>query len=251
VSKILDFLLANLGPGLTPWGNVYPPRNLLPIYLPVQDGRTYALEALQAYVAELTFVRPGPTPGSRIPFTIPPERFWIEWPEQVQEMLEPTIAVVHSRGKFLDIGLVNYVEEATADVYLPGTVVQWMSEYRETINLEVWTQEKSQRRAVLAGLETAFSPAEEMTGIRFVLHNYFGQIATFTLNAREVIDDRDSALRRRRAQVELEMRFNVVRLIDKQTLQPVSQTAVNADEWNVPIDLSSDPDATYVGPGFP
>lgn len=228
------------------FGQVWPPRNPPPIAVPTEDGRTVALRQLRTYVANLTFFRPGNTGARPIPVRIPEDHFHIEWPERIEDMIMPCIAVVESNGPYLSIGLgPSYIDPRSEDVYAPGTVVQWQAEYREKINLEIWTEEKSQRRAILAGLETAFSPAEQISGVRFLMPGFFGQLVTFDLNARRIIDDKDSAIRRRRAQVEMGMRLTTVRLVNKVTLRPVTSAVVG---FPGEVDLSLDENATVLPP---
>jgi hypothetical protein len=207
------------------YGQTYPPREPpTPLAL---DGRTIALQTLAQYVASLTFYRVGDQGGAPVPFGIPTENFFIEMPDDAQSMPFPSIAVVNDVANYDVIGLVSYVEEDSLDVYGRGTVVQWQSEYVENIQLEVWVNMKAERRAVLAGLETVMSPTEQQSGIRFHMPSYFDQLVCFTLNNRKVIDEPDSLRKRRRATLGIEMRFNIVKLINAVTMQPVVTTSLD------------------------
>jgi hypothetical protein len=238
--KIRDLLFGR------PFGELFPPKaNPPPLAV---DGRTVALETLAAYIATLDFFRPGDTGGPPTKFRIPESNFHIEWPDYVEEMVFPSIAVVHSRASYDVIGLVSYVEESTRDVYAPGTVLQWQAEYVETINLEVWTSKKAERRSLLAGLETAFSPTEQMSGLRFRMPNYFNELVCFTLLRREVMDEPDSPKNRRRAQLEMQMRFNIVSLVNYTTMKPQVQVTVDFDQLGIAVDLSVDKNAQQVPP---
>jgi hypothetical protein len=220
----------------TPWGEVWPPKPN-PSFLAV-DGRTVALNILADYIASLTFFLPGAVGNPPTPFVIPRANVYIEWPDYTEEMPFPSVAVVHSRADYNVIGLVSYVEEDTRDVFAPGTVVQWQSEYTETINLEVWTAKKAQRRSILAGLETAITPTEQMSGLRFKMPDYYNELVCFTLNRREVMDEPDAARNRRRAQLEIEMRFNVVALVNYLPLQTKLLVQTGVDQFGVPVCLT-------------
>lgn len=218
----------------SPWGEVYPPRpNPHP---PAVDGRTVALETLREYICALRFFRPGAPGTPDIPFVIEPQNFHIEWPDDPKAMVFPSIAVINSRGNYDVIGLVSYIEEDTRDVFAPGTVVQWQSEYVETINLEIWANTRPERRALISGIETAISPTEQMSGVRFSMPGYFNELVCFTLNRREVIDNPSSAERRRSAQLEIEMRFNIVALVNYVEFAPQLKAVVDVDEdTGIPI----------------
>lgn len=222
----------------TPFGETYPPRPNPAA--PSSDGRTVALEVLREYVASLTFYRAGGVGQPPIAFRIPEDHFYLEWPDVTESMVLPCVTIVGSRGTYDTIGLTCYVEENTRDQFAPGTVLQWQSEYVETIQLEVWASKIAERRALIAGLETAFSPTEQMSGLRFRMPRYYNELVCFSLNRAERFDDADSAKNRRRAQLELEMRFNVVALVNYQPLQPAPIVQVDVDENGAEIDLSRD-----------
>jgi hypothetical protein len=224
------------------WGEVFPTKaNPPPQSI---DGRTAALYTLRDYVTALTFYRYAGPSAPPIPFSIPPSRFYVEWPDSTVDETFPSMAIVQSRADYDTIGLVSYIEEDTVDVYGKGTVLQWQAEYVETINVEVWASKKAERRAILAACEIAFSPTEQMSGVRFMMPLYFNELVCFTLTRREIMDNPDSARNRRSAQLEIEMRFNVVRLVNALTLQPVVKVNVDVDmDTNLPVDLTQTPDA--------
>ncbi len=230
-----------------PWGEVFPKREDPPPRS--KDGRTVAMETLREYVTNLTFYRamgkdPNGKPLPPVPFRIQPNHFYIEWPDSTEDMVMPCIATIHSRADYDVIGLVSYVEENTRDVYAKGTVIQWQAEYVETINLEIWTSKMSERRAILAGMEVAFSPTEQMSGVRFMMPDYYNELVCFTTMRREIMDEPDSARNRRKAQLELEMRFNIVTLVNYNTFAPVATVNVDVNQdTNLPIDLTLDPNA--------
>jgi hypothetical protein len=241
----------DLGPSLTKlikgrlYGRVWPARPSP--QGPSVDGRTVALRTLAKYVAALTFWRPGAAlpgggSGPAIPFKIPTEHFFIEMPDNTRNMPFPCIAIVHDTAKYDVIGLTSYVEEDSAGVWAPNTVVQWQGEYVENIQLELWCNHKAERRALLAGIETALSPTEQMSGVRFHMPDYYDQLVCFTLNDRRLIDEPDSLRNRRRATLGIEMRFNVVALVNTVPMRP---TVV------VEVDDGSDGNPVVLPPGSP
>ncbi len=243
--RVLDLVFGD------PWGSVWPKRAPVPAALQQVDGRTVALRVLRDYVCALVFYLPGEvTPGARkagppIPFQVRPENFHIEWQRvEADNFKMPCVVVEGSRGDYDAIGLVSYVEEETRDRYAPGTVLQWQAEYVETINLELWASEEPALRSMLAGIETAISPTEQMSGLRFRMPDYYDELVCFTLNRRENYGEADASKGRRRAQVEVEMRFNVVALVDALPLQVQTNVEVNVDnDTGLPIDLSPVPKA--------
>lgn len=229
-----------------PFGEVFPPKpNPPPLSI---DGRTAALRVLRQYVTELTFYRAGDKGSPPVPFKILPANFHIEWPDGAQDMVTPSIVVRESpNATYNAIGLASYVEEETADAYQKGTVLQWQSEYNENINLEIWASSKAERRAILAGLETAFVPTEQMYGIRFQMPEYFDELVCFSLNKRRIIDDAGSGRNRRLAQLEVEMRFTVVALVNYVPLQPTIVVNTDVDmDTQVPVDLDPEDPNTEV-----
>ena len=226
------------------YGTVWPPRpNPPPL---TEDGRTIALRTLAKYIAALNFYRPGNAAGGPpIRFNIPEENFFIEWSDAKQSMPFPSIAVVHDTANYDVIGLVSYVEEDSLNVFAPNTVVQWQSEYIENIQLEIWCNYKAERRAILSGIETAMSPTEQTSGVRFRMPNYYNQLVCFTLNTRKLIDEPDSMRGRRRATLGIEMRFNIVVLIQATTMTPRITTNVDVAQDGTPVDISTNPNARF------
>jgi hypothetical protein len=231
-----------------PWGETFPPKPSPQLSQIAIDGRTAALHVLRDYVTNLIFYRyMGPTAPIK-PFQIPPDHFYIEWPDSTEDMVMPSIAIVHDRADYDVIGLVSYIEENTRDVYAPGTVLQWQAEYVETINLEIWASKQAERRGILAGLEISFSPTEQMSGVRFIMPEYFNELVCFTMMRREIMDEPDSARNRRKAQLELQMRFNIVTLINYSEL--ATQVKIDTDvdmDTQIPVDLTQVPGAS-LGP---
>lgn len=215
-----------------PFGEVYPPRRNPPP--PIVDGRTHALRILKRYFQELEFVRAGGKDGNGvelppISFRVPERDIHVEWPDAPEDVHLPAIAFLgEDRGNYDSIGMTSYVEEASRDVYAPGTILVWMSEYQETFVVEVWSQTKAERRSIIAGLEVAFSPLQQMAGIRFKMPDYFDQLVCFELQDKEIVDDDLAVRNRRRARLRVLMRFNVVALVNAEDFTPIVTVADDA-----------------------
>ncbi len=219
-----------------PWGEVYPPKPAPPP--PVVDGRTVALRILKKYICELTFYRPGGKDKNGvacgpIPFKVLPENVHIEWPDDPVDLdTFPSIVFLNtgSPADYDAIGLTSNLQEETRDVYAPGTVVQEQNEYKETFALEIWADSKPQRRSLYAGLESSLVPTEQMSGIRFRMPDYYDQLVCFELNQRMNIDDDFATKNRRKGQLIIEMRFNIVALVNYSSLEPQVRSVVDVDE---------------------
>lgn len=228
-----------------PWGDVYPRRD--EPYAPTHDGRTAGLRVLRKYLSELTFYRPGAEGCPPIAFKIPEERIFDEWPEDESKLIMPSLAIL-AQGPvpLVAVGLNTNVDEDSADVHAPGTVVVILGEHDEDLSLELWSDSKPERRAVLAGIELALAPLEQMSGIRFRCPDYLGQLVVFAQQSKEYVDDDMAVLARRKGKIVVNMRINVVRLVNVSTLNPIPVLSVDADEdtgEEVELDDDGSPDA--------
>ena len=222
-----------------PWGGVYPPRNNPP---PLEaDGRTVALKILRRYLAALDFMRPGDRKpdgkrGPPVPFKLDPRNIHIGWPDYEHTLQFPAVVFLHNPGEYTWLGLNNYIQEETRDVYGKDSVVMWMSEYKENVILEIWANKRAELRALLNGIETSLSPTETMYGLRFRMPDYYDQLVCFTPGTRQEYDEEDSARNRRRARIEIEMRYTVVALVNVEPIQVTTQVNVDVDpDFNTEI----------------
>jgi hypothetical protein len=223
-----------------PFGSVFPVRDEPPRAL--IDGRTAGLRILADYISELTFFRPGAVGSAPIAFKIKRDDIQVDaFPDAARDLVFPSIVFTPGRGVYSPIGLNAFVDESSVDVYGKGSVLMWMSEYTETVTLEIWAAYKPERRSILVGLEQALSPTEFMYGLRFFMPDYYGQLVCFTLSNRQNIDDASGAKTRRRAHMELEMRYTVVALMNYNDLrtQIVVETADPSPSAAAVIDVES------------
>jgi len=143
----------------------------------------------------------GGPPGPPAAFRIPRSHLLDEWPDALKSLTFPSIVVLPGDPVIIPRGLANSVDESTHDTFGRGTAVLPLHEHQERIVLEIWATTRFQRAAIVAGLQRAFDPAEEMSGIRITLPDYLGQVARFTLEGDARLDDDDSPKRRRRARL--------------------------------------------------
>lgn len=230
----------------TPFGTVFPPKEN-PHFL-TRDARTAALAVLKKYISFLTFFRPGnKTPegdvGEPIPFSLPLEDIHIEWPDYAVELRYPSVVFLSlGRAKFDAIGLTAYLDEKTADLFAPGTAFQVQNEYTENFAIEIWANKKPERRSILAGLEVALTPSEQYYGLRLKVREYYNQYVMFTLMEREIFDEADAALGRRRARLYLEMRIITGTLVNFKRVEAMMKTEVDVDQdTGSPVDLVPTP----------
>lgn len=211
-----------------PFGSVFPPRPDPPP-MP-KDGRTYALEVLRKYLAAQTYYRPGGKGERPISFRIPEDRIIIDVADYNADLLMPNMVFLAApKADYATLGLTAFLEEGSFDKFQRGTVLQYQSEYTETFSLELWTSSKAELRGVLAVLEAALTPTEQMYGIRFRVPSYYDQLVCFTLNSREQFNDGDMAKNRRRVALSIEMRFNIVALVNAETFKPATDVLVDED----------------------
>jgi len=249
IPKLSDGLL-KLFQG-TPWGAVgFPPKPNPPP--PAADGRTACLRILARYISELTFFREGDVDrttkkrGAPIDFQIPLDDIHIEWPDNESDLRFPSIAFISGNVPvaYETIGFSTYLQEDSRDVYAKGTVIQWQSEYIENLVIEIWCAKKAERRAILAGLEAAFSPSEQSYALRFRVPDYFNQLVSFSLEQRELFDEPDNVLNRRRARLTLDMRFTLVSLVNYLPVTVQAEVAVDADPQTNDLIQLQDPQPT-------
>lgn len=200
------------------------------------DGRTACLRVLRSFIAELTFRRPGDKDpvtgrlGSPIAFQIPAKDILIGWPDSVEDLRFPSIVMLSGGTAEYDaLGFATYIEESSEGVYGPGTVLHGMAEIRETLVLDCWASKKPELRSLLSGLETVFSPSQDMATLRFRVPEYFNELVAFTLKGRELFEEADAALNRRHFRLTIDMRFNLVRLVNTGPIVIEATVAVDAD----------------------
>lgn len=186
------------------------------IAYPAIDARTSALEVLAEYISELTFYKPGTKGQPPIPFSIPIANIHIEQPDNETDLIYPGI-VFESAGE-AQIDDLGFYDETSQDVFGPHTVLWCHAEHIEMINIRIATQYRSDRRAILAGLERALSPVEEIYGMSLVCSNYYTQTASVCPISRALVDGAQAANNRREATLKVDLRINIVQLVNYRNL---------------------------------
>lgn len=189
------------------------PRVLPAVAVPLAtvDPRGAMLDALKAYVEGIEYLRPGPG-GAR--FRVKPENVIPEWPDAGFEFEYPSISFGPGAGEDETIGLTPIVDEGSFGVYAPGTAIVQLAEYVERLQVTVWAADRFERRAMLAGLRSAFTPTEGQGCVRLrTTKEYFERVAVFAWESVEVIDGEESVRGQRRADIYLDARIPVVRLM--------------------------------------
>lgn len=218
-----------------PTGNQYgvgvgmpPGRPAVPS--PAVDARTHAMRAFQRFLSTLRFFRAGNVGGDPTCFQVPEADIFIEMPDNVEDLRFPSLAFLPSRANYDSYGLgPAQMMEDTLDVYGPGTTLVQQAEYSETFAVEVWASKKAERRALLAGIETALMSFDDSWALRMRLPDYYDRTAVFALSQREVFDDPDVVRNRRRGHLYVELRVDVVRLVNANELRPYLFTTVDDD----------------------
>lgn len=225
-----------------PFGDVYPPGQ--PLAVETKDGRTACLEVLAHFLAAIPMAYPpgcDRNPGLKappLPFSIPASRIEIEEPppnpaEHVTKY--PSIGIVAlGEAENASLGLGTYLDESTIDKFGKGTALQRQAEHVETLGLEVWAESRPERRAVIAALENALSPTEQMAGLYLRIPAYYLQVARFTLKSTS-LDDSLAGEMRWRATIKVELNFTVVALVRWASFAPSAsvQTLEAGEECSV------------------
>lgn len=185
------------------------------------DARTAALRALFAYLARVDFLREGPTGGPLERFRIPPENFFVEWPESVVQLPFPSIVARDARGTFVGHGLgPPTLFDETIGVTGQGTALIRGDEYVEDVQLEVWARTRAERRGLCAALDVVFTVSQERAGIQFSLTEYHGQTAHFMpCKERQFLGEQMNAMGRRQAVYVTELRVVTVRAVNVQAFR--------------------------------
>lgn len=188
--------------------------------LPAVDARTHALKEFAKFLSLLRFNRPGKKGGSLEAFCINLKNIHIDEPDNIENLRFPAIGFLPARAQYETFGLgPARLDEATKDVFAPGTALLQIAEYREVVIMEVWATKIPERRAIVAGLETVLGSFENSWALTLLLPDYFNRTATFALNERQNIDT-DAVRNRRRAHFFIDLTVNVVKLVNINTLIP-------------------------------
>ena len=214
-----------LGPLL---GDVYPPTPPRP--LPDFDARSRALRRFCDFIAALEFSKTGAVGAPAVPYFVPREQVFEEQPDEPDRLRFPAVAILPGRGVHDNwrLGPVQLIEETFGEFGV-GTALADLGEYVEPIVVEAWGNHPSERRSILAGIESVIRFGQTSSALRLSLPDYFNRVATFQLNESQYVDDPDIVRGRRRGQLMLELRVQEVALVDEKTLRPMVEVALVDD----------------------
>jgi hypothetical protein len=148
-------------------GVVFPA--MAPAALPDKDARDYALEALRNYFCALIFRRTNAEGLDPIPFQLPLDSVQIQQPDDVKDLPLPGIGIIPGLGMHEQFGLgPPTVLEGSEGVAGPGSALLHLSDYIETVVVEVWGSKKAERRALVAGLQAALRQSDSSQASRLL-----------------------------------------------------------------------------------
>lgn len=193
----------------------------LPLLGPSVDyipGREEVLKTLGSYLKAIQFLRDGGDGKPPTAFSV--KDFFTEQPDNETDLVFPSIAVVASRGEYLQQNLTPYEVEESRDVFGRYTILRATGqERREVITLDCWAASRPERRAMLGALPVAFNPRDGAGGLRLVVPSYYGTTASFSIVADNLRED-TAVENRRTGVVEVEVVYPIVHLIKYVNVRP-------------------------------
>jgi hypothetical protein len=201
------------------FGQVYPATEPRP--LPPTTARGHALHRLRDFLALCVFSRKGDVGGPPIAFTLARDSIFTEQPDDPVRLNFPAIGMLPGVGTHdtLKLGPCDFVE-GSHDRYAPGTALLDQGLYVETFTIECWSNHPAEREAVLAGVEAVLRTSQRSSALALTLPGYYGQIATFSLEQSQHVDDPSVVQGRRRGQVMVRLDVEEVLLVNVATLEP-------------------------------
>lgn len=167
------------------------------------DVRTALLRGLREYMENLSYAAPG---GSRLRFLKIEET----WPEPDQNAKYPSANLYTEEP-----GVYDASGFAPSFAQLPdGRVLQSAAEFTQTITIDLWCTNATERMGLIAMLEDAFDPVDWMSGFRLRLPHYFNAVATFIKANIMAVDSTENANRRwRLASMTLQATVPQIRMV--------------------------------------
>jgi hypothetical protein len=158
------------------------------------DARTALTRGLAEYLARLVFKAPG---GRELRFN----KVLDTWAEPEDEAHYPRAYVGGiGEGTYDSTGFTP--DQPTSRNKLPGPpdgrYLVSACALVQDLTVEVWANDPPARRAIVAGLETAFNPVDYMSGFFLELPFYFNSRARYSLKGMAYLDNEQDAMRRYR-----------------------------------------------------
>lgn len=161
------------------------------------DARTALARGLSEYLEQLIFH--APVGGRELRF----DKVLDTWAEPEDEAKFPRAIVgasgvgVYDASKFTPGPPTSRARLAAPD----GRYLMSACAFVQDLTLEVWTNDPSARRLIVAGLESAFNPVDWMYGFQLELPFYFNERAVYALKDMAYLDSEQDAMRRYRKAV--------------------------------------------------
>lgn len=185
-----------------------PPGVEVPV--PTEDPRHAMVKVLKEYIAGVQYLRPG---GGEL-FKVPENRVLEEWPDPEKRLVTPTICIMPGTGMYEGLNLTPAVQEDTYGVYAPSTALVQTAEYAENLQIVIWASDRGERRCMVAALGAAFTTSESQYGIQLKTSiDYYERVASLQLVRQDLIDNEDTVRNIRRADLFVEGRIPVVKLM--------------------------------------
>jgi hypothetical protein len=205
----------------TAWNQVWPQQQ--PPNLPHKSARDYALERLFDYLAGVTWRHTGATEDETVAFQIKRCNMFVEQPEGNIKLSFPAIGVLPGEMALLQpsLGFPVLIEEESSecDSVEANTALARIGEWYEEVMLDMWFETRSQRRAVLAGMEgPVFHPNNGV--LYLTLPDYFNRIVEFRFISCRRFDGDIAVRNRREAQVKLGMRVEALHKVLVRDFEP-------------------------------
>jgi hypothetical protein len=167
------------------------------------DARTALLRGLREYIENLSYDAPG---GAHFRFLKVEET----WPEPDQNSKYPSASLYTEEPGVYDASGYTPSFEQLPD----GRVLQASSEFTQSITVDLWCTNATERMGLIAMLEDAFDPVDWMSGFRLRLPHYFNAVGTFLKMNISVVDSTENANRRwRLASMTLQASVTQLRMV--------------------------------------
>jgi len=157
------------------------------------DARTALTRGLAEYLSMLSFKAPG---GRELRF----DKVLDTWAEPEDGAKYPRAIVTGTGSGIYDASSLT-PDKPTTRNQLPAPDGRYLISscvFVQDLSVEVWANDPPARRAIVAGLESAFNPVDFMYGFVLELPFYFNERATFSLKDMAYPDNEQDAMRRHR-----------------------------------------------------
>lgn len=159
------------------------------------DTRTALTRGVSEYLAQLVFEAQG---GRQLRF----DKVLSTWAEPEDNARFPRATVYADDAGIYDASNFTPQPPNTGN-QIPGTnkYLVKAAEFTLEVKVEIWANDPTARREIVAGMESAFNPVDWMYGFMLDLPFYYGERAVFELKSMRYLDTEEDAMRRYRKAV--------------------------------------------------